>query len=110
MNSLEDPFLFGLIVGVGVTTTLFIVLIGARAWRHAWAAGLRVSLGTIIGMRLRGTPATLLVDACVALEKTGVHAPIAVVETVYLANRGTAMNLDLLVRLVRERVAASLTD
>ena len=105
MNSWStNSFLLGLVVGVGITTTLVIVLVGARAWRHAWAAGLRVSLGTIVGMRLRGTPATLLVDACVALEKAGVKVPLGVVEAEYLANRGTAMSLDLLVRLVRERV------
>ena len=54
-------------------------------------------------MRLRGNPPMLLVDAYIALKRSGMSATIYDVENVYIDNRNHILTSDELVELVRQR-------
>ena len=56
-----------------------------QQWRKAQLAGAPVSLIVLIMMKLRGSPAGLLVDTFISLKHRGVSASIADVERTYLA-------------------------
>ena len=71
-------------------------------WLAARFAGAPVSIMQIIGMRFRGNPGRLLIDAYIVLIQAGEKTTITEVESVYTANRNRPMDIDTLVRLVRE--------
>ena len=99
-----NPVFVMLIVMVGIFSLIrimpFIVIF--RPWLKALASGAPVTIFTIIGMRLRGNPPMLLIDAYIAIRTGGGTSPMAVVETVFMANRSKVRDADTLVRLVRE--------
>jgi uncharacterized protein YqfA (UPF0365 family) len=76
-----------------------------RIWVRAFTSGAPVPWPCLIGMRLRGNPPRLLVDAYIALLHGGTRATIAEVEKVFIANRSQVMFADDLVRLVRQQHA-----
>jgi uncharacterized protein YqfA (UPF0365 family) len=78
----------------------------ARPWLRAAASGAPVSIFSVLGMRLRGNPPILLVDAYVALRRAGVNASIADVEGAYIDHRTRVRTHDDLVELVKSAVAS----
>ncbi len=56
----------------------------------------------IVGMRLRGNPPMLLIDAFIKLRKIPVDTSIQEVEVVYIRNKTQASTSDALVKLVQE--------
>jgi uncharacterized protein YqfA (UPF0365 family) len=95
-------FIMGFIAGIA---TLFIFITLAflfRPWLHALFSGAAIPLARIIGMRLRGNPPNLLIDAYIAMIHAGETISINDIEAVYIANKSQATNPDTLVRLVRE--------
>jgi uncharacterized protein YqfA (UPF0365 family) len=64
---------------------MFLML--ARSWFRAFLSGVPVRLTQIIGMRLRGSPSALLIDALIMLRHRGHDVTIHEVETSYLAYR-----------------------
>jgi uncharacterized protein YqfA (UPF0365 family) len=86
----------------------------ARSWFRAFLSGVPVGLVQIIGMRLRGSPSTLLIDALIMLRHRGSDATIREVESSYLAYRErvlTAGDLaDLVMRLRDEKAAGNRID
>lgn len=95
----------GLVAGSALTTGLFAWLAGNRAWRHANFAAVRVRWPMVLGMRLRGTPAVLVIDATVALAKRGKKVSPATVEAVYLTNRARVVDSADLVAAVEHDLA-----
>lgn len=81
---------------------LFLVL----PWFRAFLSGTPLSLFQVLGMRLRGSPIKLLLDAQVALVHSGLQVDMREVESIYLANRGRILDLQDLVDAVREHHAA----
>ena len=98
-------FLLGLVVGAGALLALVVWLALNRSWRHAVFAGAPIPWPAIIGMRLRGTPPGLIVDAYVALVKRGKSLDWSLVEAAYLANRGRRLDVPQLVALVEDALA-----
>jgi uncharacterized protein YqfA (UPF0365 family) len=66
--------------------------------------GAQLSLLELIGMRLRGNPPGLIVDALLVLTHRGVRATAADVESTYMAHKGTGISLTELVDLVQDRL------
>jgi uncharacterized protein YqfA (UPF0365 family) len=101
-----NSFLQGLAVGAGgmLLATLWVVV--NRAWRHAFFSGAAVPLAVILGMRLRGTPPALIIDAYVALKKRGREASLDVVEATYLADAGRSLDPDDLANLVDQHLGS----
>ncbi len=75
---------------VGMLVFLTVAVAAAtlmRPWLRAALSGAPVTLVNTLGMRLRGTPAALVVDAYVQLRARGVETSVAGVERIYLAQR-----------------------
>jgi uncharacterized protein YqfA (UPF0365 family) len=66
---------------------LFFALLILKPWLKAITSGAPVSIFHVIGMRLRGTPPGLIVDALVQLRMRGVETTVREVETQYLAHQ-----------------------
>jgi uncharacterized protein YqfA (UPF0365 family) len=101
-----DPrsLLIGVAAGAAAVLVLQAFLFLVRPWFKAFFSGCPVPLLTILGMRLRGNPAGLLIEAYIVLVKSGVAARLDVVEVVYIANKSKARTLDALVALVKEEL------
>ncbi len=68
-----EAFGAGVLVGAGGVIAGLVAVSWLRPLIMAWASGAPLTLGTVIGMRLRRTPITLLVSAHITLAKQG-HA------------------------------------
>ena len=73
-----------LAVGV-VSGWLLLSYIPVRLWIAAWAAGVRVGLGSLVGMRLRKVPPRVIVEPQINATKAGLHLDIGELEAHYLA-------------------------
>jgi hypothetical protein len=71
-----------------------------RPWVRALMSGAPVSILSILTMRLRGTPAPLLIDAYIQLRHRGSTATLADVEKQYIANRQRVRNVGDLIDFV----------
>jgi uncharacterized protein YqfA (UPF0365 family) len=89
---------------IAFVSTLFVMLYLSvfRLWIRAKMSGGRVSVFDILGMQFRGNPASLLVDAYLALLMQGVKTSIGRVERTYIAHKTQVEDAGDLVRLVRE--------
>jgi uncharacterized protein YqfA (UPF0365 family) len=95
-------FICGVIVGVVAVLVLFVLLRVFRPWLRAFLSRGEVSLATIIGMNLRGNPASLLIDAYLSLLHSGQKTTIRTVESCYIVNKNRITDVETLVRLVPE--------
>ena len=87
MNTAELTFEQGVMAGAGGVAAILILIFILRPWRRAMFSGAYLPLGYIIGMRLRGTPPCLLVDAYIELIKRGNQISMDVVECLYLQHK-----------------------
>ena len=60
-----------------------------RIWTKALASKCHVPFVHLIGMKLRGSPPSLLVDVLVALHASGIEVGMAEIEAVYIVNRAS---------------------
>ncbi len=84
INFLTVPIIVAGVVGV-VFAWLLLSYIPLRLWIAAWAAGVRISLGALVGMRLRKVPPHIVVEPQINATKAGLHLNIAELEAHYLA-------------------------
>jgi uncharacterized protein YqfA (UPF0365 family) len=99
----DRSFKLGVAVGVAVVLLLQFILLVFKPWRRAFFSGAAVPLANIVGMRLRGNPPMLLVDAFILLRKHEVDVSIDMVEVVYVTNRTRASSPEALMQLVQEK-------
>jgi uncharacterized protein YqfA (UPF0365 family) len=97
-----DPasFIAGLVVGAVLAAFALLFLRILTVWLQAITSGVALPLGYLMGMRFRGSPAKLVVEAQIALAKRGRPTTIDLVEAVYLGNRSRVRNEQDLVALV----------
>lgn len=93
-------------VGVLAFVAVTIMLVIFPPWLRAFLSGAPVSTLQIIGMRLRGNPPRLIVDAHITLVHSQAATSIHEVESVYLGNKDSVRTSADLVKLVTEHVAA----
>jgi uncharacterized protein YqfA (UPF0365 family) len=105
MNGIQHLAIFvgavAMILAVLASLAMFVLV--ARPWLRAAANGAPLSFFSILGMRLRGNPPSLLIDAYVALQHDGVNATIAEVEKTYIVNRGRVRTPSDLVDLAKNK-------
>lgn len=76
--------------------SLAFVLWIAKPWLRALMHGVPVSLFHILGMRLRGNPPTILVDAYIKLHRAGDDVTLMELEHTYIDSRSRILSdLDL---------------
>lgn len=83
----------------GIAFGLLIV----RPWLQSLFHSTPVSMFPIIGMRQRGNPTSLLLDACFALSRSGVMVSISDIENMYLEHKNRVFTREELVAWVRTR-------
>jgi uncharacterized protein YqfA (UPF0365 family) len=75
-------------VGVGLLGVLAIFVLALsmfKPWMRAMMSGAPVSVMSILGMRLRGTPPNLVIDAYIQLHMRGNETELSEVERQYIA-------------------------
>jgi uncharacterized protein YqfA (UPF0365 family) len=86
---------FALIVSIAV-----VVLVG-RPWLRAFLHATPVALLQIVGMRLRGTPPSILIDAYIKLKRANISTTIGEVENAYIDAKNRIATSNELVELVK---------
>jgi uncharacterized protein YqfA (UPF0365 family) len=76
-------FILLLIIFIGAVLILSFIPVGL--WISAFAAGVRIGLGTLIGMRLRRVPPARIVNPMIKAVKAGLNPSIDKLEAHYLA-------------------------
>ncbi|MFN4259785.1 MAG: flotillin-like FloA family protein [Gemmataceae bacterium] len=90
---MDQPALF-LLIFVFVSTLMvggFLLLsfvLVFRSWLVGLLSGAPVRVLDIVGMRLRGNPPRLIVEAYATLRHRGVQVTVAQVESAYIAHKG----------------------
>jgi uncharacterized protein YqfA (UPF0365 family) len=97
----EIPLIFRILFVVLVAT--FFVALGSffSVWIRARLSGAPIPLETLVGMRLKGIPLRLLVDAAVTLRHSGQTVGYDELESVYLAERYSIRRPQDLINVVR---------
>jgi uncharacterized protein YqfA (UPF0365 family) len=100
-------FLLFAVVAMLIFALLALVMFSlvAGPWIRAAASGAPISFLSLLGMRMRGNPQGLLVDAYIALRRARVNASIVDVEGTYMDHRTRVRTHDDLVELVKSTVA-----
>ena len=76
----------GSIIGLVIVLVLsFIIISFFNVWLKAWLSGAYVGFGTLVAMRLRGNPYSLIVDARISAVKAGIEIPSSQFEQHYMA-------------------------
>jgi len=92
-------FVLVLLLTVGAMAVFFGIL---TVWVRALTSGVPVNALRILGMRLRGNPARLLIDAHVLLSKEGIQTSLDETEHIFMQNRRRVHHPEELVRLVKQ--------
>ncbi|MBN1404189.1 MAG: flotillin-like protein FloA [Opitutales bacterium] len=81
------PFslILGIVGGLAVLVLLIIILSFFNVWLRAWLSGAHVALVTLVAMRLRGVPYSVLVEARITAVKAGIDLSISEIENHYMA-------------------------
>jgi uncharacterized protein YqfA (UPF0365 family) len=80
------------LLAIGVLILLGIFLYFLKVWVRAWMSGARVSMFNLLGMKLRGIPPTLVVDARIRAVKAGLDVSTDLLEAHFLAG-GNVINV-----------------
>jgi len=100
---MEALIVFFIIAGIVLFLSLFFSFIPVGLWISAFAAGVRVPIFTLIGMRLRRVIPSRIVNPMIKAEKAGIDVSINKLEAHYLAGG----NVD---RVVNALIAAQRAD
>ncbi len=84
IDILGPAAIFGFFVVVALLWMLF-AFVPVRLWIEAWAADVKITLGTLIGMRLRKVIPAGVVRPLINATKAGLHLDINSLEAHYLA-------------------------
>ncbi|MFD1030760.1 flotillin-like protein FloA [Metaplanococcus flavidus] len=82
---LEAIYLGAAIIGIIVILAIFFTFVPVTLWISALAAGVRVSIFTLIGMRLRRVIPSRIVNPLIKASKAGLSVQINQLESHYLA-------------------------
>ena len=99
MNTIFPAILALMALVVLVVMVLFFSIL--RLWLRAVTSGVPIQVFRIVGMRLRGNPAQLLIDAHILLVKGGSRVSIDETEYVFTQNRNRVRIPEDLVQLVK---------
>ncbi len=86
-----------IIFGAIFVLYMLVVFIPVRHWVAAIFANVHISIFTLIGMRLRRVPPTIIVDALIQSRKAGIDITADILETHYLAGGNVFRVVDALV-------------
>jgi uncharacterized protein YqfA (UPF0365 family) len=88
------------VFGAMLALLVFWLILGP--WLRAFTQGMPVSAIYVLGIRLRGTPSNLLVDAYMRVRRVGVLVDIWEIEQIYLDHKSEISTTEDLLNLIRE--------
>ncbi|MCK4981659.1 MAG: flotillin-like FloA family protein, partial [Victivallaceae bacterium] len=97
-----------LIVGIIFVLFLFIKFIPIRHWIAAVFSNVKISIFTLIGMRLRRVPAEVVVNALIQAEKAGITVDSNSLEAHFLAGGNVERVINALVAADKANIELSL--
>lgn len=105
---MDDPRLVYVVVLLAMMMFFFVMaaaflLLLVRPWLRSFMHGAPVTIIQILGMRLRGNPTTLILDAYIALKRAGRPETIGMVESAYIDARNRVLTSDDLIEQVKQR-------
>ncbi len=77
--------LFGLLMAVAIYFVLFFTSFLLRPWVMAKSSHVHVPISWLVGMKLRGSPAELIVASFIIDAKRGARHSLAMIESTYMA-------------------------
>lgn len=89
MNIVNIISLIGLLL---LLAALFVVIMFLRVWVKAIASGAKVSILSLVGMKLQNIPPSLIVDARISIFKAGLNISTEMLQAHYLAG-GDVINV-----------------
>jgi len=89
LSTSAEAIVGAVLVAIILVLTLWIIPFGA--WFKAMAAGAKISLGRLVGMRLRKTKPTLIVEVYITAKKADVDVSVDIIEACSMA-RGSVNN------------------
>jgi hypothetical protein len=102
-------FLAGLVAGIVLTNLLMLVLRIFSPWLRCFLSGAPISMVSLVGMYLRGSPTTLLIDTHIGLTQSGTRRDGKVVtyriheiEAKYLSSPGRYLTAQELMQAMKE--------
>jgi hypothetical protein len=100
------PAAFAAVMVIFLVTMLvaivWMAIVLVRPWTQSYLFGLPVSFLSLLGMRLRGTPPTMIIDAYVVLRHAGINITPRDVELVYTANRDDITSSNDLIQIAKQ--------
>lgn len=109
---MNNDVIFVVAVVAALLFLVFLVLFFSvfRLWIQALLTGVPVSVFEIIGMRLRRTPATLIIHAAIVLVQRGRKITPRQIESIYLGYGQGIMTATELVDLVLEKLPTDASE
>lgn len=99
--------LIAMIVGAFIVLAVFFTLVPVALWISAPAAGVRVSIFTLIGMRLRRVIPSRIVNPLIKAHKAGLDVSINQLESHYLAGGNVDRVVNALIAAHRANIELS---
>src|SRR5690554_4142673 len=93
-----------IIILVFIVVPFFFYFVPVGLWISAWAAGVRVSIITLIGMRLRRVPPSAIVQPMIKSHKAGILVTSDQLEAHYLAGGNVDRVIDALIAAQRAEI------
>jgi uncharacterized protein YqfA (UPF0365 family) len=92
------------LVGVGLLVPLLFAWLVIAPWLKAFLSGAPISLVQLLAMRLRGTPAPMILDTHLALVHSGHASDVRRIESLYIANRSRIVTSADLVEIAKREL------
>lgn len=103
---MTDPIIFIIIIGIILfVITTFFSFVPVGLWISAFAAGTKVDIGTLVGMRLRRVVPSKVVNPLIKATKAGLDISINKLETHYLAGGNVNRVVDALIASQRADIS-----
>lgn len=101
-GSIASIFIIGILLMIGLST--FFTFIPVGLWITALFSGVRVGMGTLIGMRLRRVVPSRIINPMIKATKGGISISINELEAHYLAGGNVNMVVDALIAAQRANI------
>ena len=101
--STTGVFLIGSVVGAGCVLLVLVLFRVLRPWLKLKTSSGQGSILYIVGMRLRGNPPSLIIDAYLSLLHSGEQVNLREVESCYIVNRSRITDTHDLVDALHKR-------
>lgn len=92
------------IIGFIVVLSLFTYFVPVGLWINALFAGVKVGLGSLMGMRLRKVPPAVIVTSKITAQKAGINVSVDMLESHFLAGGNVKKVVEALIHAAKAHI------